>query len=236
MNFAKLNAPTLKELFVKELESKILSGQLITGQKLPSERELAEQMQVSRAVVNGGIAELARKGFVQVKPRSGVYVTDYRRYGTVETLLSIMNYNGGQLRKEEIRSILEIKLIIDRLAAELAVTRAEDEGLAALGERLETLADDAQTAQANANNAFEFYHELAMISGNALLPLIYRSFRVPVVHLWIRYLHKYGLVSIYENASAIYAALTARDRDAAVAAAEEAVAATLIGAKEIYAD
>ena len=56
MEFKKLNAPTLKELFVTELENMILSGKLEIGSKLPSERELATSMQVSRAVVNSGIA------------------------------------------------------------------------------------------------------------------------------------------------------------------------------------
>ena len=101
MDFTKIKAPTLKEIFVREIETMILSGKLKIGEKLPPERILAEQMQVSRAVVNSGISELSRKGFLEVKPRSGVFVIDYRRYGTTETLLSIMNYNGGQLNKDE---------------------------------------------------------------------------------------------------------------------------------------
>lgn len=90
----------------------ILSGKLKTGEKLPPERQLAEEMQVSRAVVNGGIADLQRMGFLIVKPRSGTYVADYRRTGTIETLLSIMKYNGGSLRNEEIRSIFEVRIAL----------------------------------------------------------------------------------------------------------------------------
>ena len=44
MNFAKIKAPSLKELFVRELETMILSGKLKIGEKIPSERVLAEQM------------------------------------------------------------------------------------------------------------------------------------------------------------------------------------------------
>ena len=54
--FKKLTAPTLKELFVQELEALILSGELAIGQKLPSERDLAQKMQISRSVVNDGLA------------------------------------------------------------------------------------------------------------------------------------------------------------------------------------
>ena len=71
MQFQKISTPSLKDLFVKELENKILSGELKVGDKLPSERELASSMQVSRAVVNAGIAELEQKGFLIIKPRIG---------------------------------------------------------------------------------------------------------------------------------------------------------------------
>ena len=64
MQFQKISTPSLKDLFVKELENKILSGELKVGDKLPSERELASSMQVSRAVVNAGIAELEQKVFL----------------------------------------------------------------------------------------------------------------------------------------------------------------------------
>ena len=37
MQFTRLNAPTLKELFVKELENMILSGRLSIGTQLPPE-------------------------------------------------------------------------------------------------------------------------------------------------------------------------------------------------------
>ena len=235
MEFSKLNAPTLKELFVKEFETMILSGQLKVGQRLPSERELAASMQVSRAVVNSGIAELARKGFLHVKPRSGVYVTDYRRFGTVETLLSIMNYNGGQLRKEEVRSILEIKIVVDSLAVELAIRTMTKEDLKELRMRLKEMREET-VFEKYGDLLFDFYHELMMVSGNSLLPLIYRSFRIPIVHLWLRFVRKYGTKTAYESACRIYEALEARDQEAAVRAVENAIRESLGGSREIYED
>ena len=78
---AKLSAPSLKDLFVQQLQGMILSDELPMGTQLPPERELAQQMQVSRAVVNGGLAELAQQGFLEVRPRQGTFVADYRRNG-----------------------------------------------------------------------------------------------------------------------------------------------------------
>ena len=93
VEFKKLQTPTLKELFITQIEHMIISGQFEIGTKLPSERELSQRMGVSRAIVNSGIAEMARKGFIEIRPRVGNFVADCRRNGTLETRVSIMNYN-----------------------------------------------------------------------------------------------------------------------------------------------
>ena len=64
MEFKKLNAPSLKELFVNELQNMILSGKLEIGSKLPPERELAESMKVSRAVTTPVSRNWKRKVFL----------------------------------------------------------------------------------------------------------------------------------------------------------------------------
>ena len=56
MEFEKLVSPSLKDLFINHIEAMILSGELQVGQQLPPERQLAQSMGVSRAVVNSGIA------------------------------------------------------------------------------------------------------------------------------------------------------------------------------------
>ncbi|MDP4117396.1 MAG: FadR family transcriptional regulator, partial [Bacteroidota bacterium] len=78
------------------------------------------------------------------------------------------------------------------------------------------------------------YHELATISGNTLLPLIYYSFRAPVLSLWERYGRKYGLETVSGSAARLYNTIVQRDVDAAVRCVEITVGAAIRGAKEIY--
>ena len=163
MEFEKLSAPSLKDLFVKQIQGMILSGELAQGTALPPERELARQMQVSRAVVNGGLAELAAQGFVEIRPRQGTFVADYRRNGNLSTLIAIMEYNGGTLGREEIRSILEVRRALEQLAVGLILRNATDEDIERLGDLVAHIAG-AQTPQQAAERAFEFQHELALIS------------------------------------------------------------------------
>ena len=129
MEFKKLNAPSLRELFVNELQNMILSGKLEIGSKLPPERELAESMKVSRAVINSGIAELEKKGFLVVRPRIGTFVADYHRDGSLDTLVAIMNYNGGVLKNREVKSVLEARIMFMVEASQFAIDRASDKEL-----------------------------------------------------------------------------------------------------------
>ena len=214
MEFSKLNAPSLKELFIQELETMILSGRLMVGEKLPPERELAESMQVSRAVVNSGITELARKGFLIIKPRVGTFVADYRRDGTMDTLMSIMNYNGGILREAEVRSILELRIALDSLAIQLWLPEAKDEEIHLLRSYVEALKTAKTTSEA-AEFAFRFQHELAFLSGNTLIPLIFTSFKVPVISLWERFCRMYGIEQLYCNSDTLCNYFEARDVDKA---------------------
>lgn len=233
MLFKKLSAPSLKELFVTELEGMILSGKLEIGAKLPPERELAESMQVSRAVVNSGIAEMEKKGFLVVKPRIGTFVADYRKYGTTETLVSIMHYNGGMLRDKEIRSTLEVRIIFMNLAATLAIDNASDEEIAAL-ERYVHALEACNDPEETASLIFEFSHELSFISGNSLLPLFFISFRDLVCNLWVRFAKKYGCQTLTESAATIYKYVAARDKEGAIAYITESTQESIDGDRQIY--
>lgn len=215
MEFKKLNAPTLKELFISEMEGMILSGKLEVGEKLPPERELAKSMQVSRAVVNSGIAELEKKGFLVVRPRVGTFVEDYRKNGTVETLVSIMHYNGGMLREKEIRSVLEVRIIFMNAAATLAIDNASDEEICSLEPYVDALRTCTDPEEAS-SLIFKFSHEISYISGNCLLPLFFISFKDLVCSLWVRFSRAYGVPALYQSAYDIYHFLLARDKEGAV--------------------
>lgn len=233
MEFEKISSPSLRELFVQQLEQMILSGKLPVGEKLPPERQLAQEMQVSRAVVNGGISDLEKKGFLVVKPRSGTYVADYRRNGTVETLLAIMNYNGGRLREEEVRSILEVRIALDTLAATLCAERITDEEIASLGEIVERLGA-AQTIDQAVRAAYDFQHEFALLSGNTLIPLIFCSFKVAVISLWERFCILYGIPALYENTYKLWTFLKNRDLNGAVSWIDKSVRESIDGNRKIY--
>lgn len=233
MEFEKLSAPSLKDLFVQQLRGMILSGELPVGTPLPPERDLARQMQVSRAVVNGGMAELAKQGFVEVHPRQGAVVADYRQHGNLDTLIAIMEYQGGVLGNEEVQSILEVRRALEHLAVSNTIRRASQRDLDRLGKLLAAIAECDTPAQA-AEAAWNYQHELALVSGNSILPLIYYSFKSPVITLWTRFCRLYGIEALCRNTETLYDRICARDQEGAARWIDEYLGQAISGGQQIY--
>ncbi len=233
MEFEKLISPSLKELFISNIEAKILSGELPVGQQLPPERQLAQSMGVSRAVVNSGIVELENRGFLDVRPRVGTFVADYRRAGTMETLKSIMTYNRGRLRNEEIRSILEVRDALDKLAVADIIPHVTELDNMLLLEKVEAIRQASDNRQA-AEAAFAFQHELAMLSGNTLLPLIFRSFYSSVLVLWERFCALHGIDTLYQTSCRLCGHIRDKDIPGAVAWIDYCTRETISGSRYIY--
>ncbi|MDD3920390.1 MAG: GntR family transcriptional regulator [Eubacteriales bacterium] len=189
MRFSEIVAPTIKELFVQKIEDSILSGELPEGTRLPSERELAEQMKISKTAVHAGITDMVRKGFLEVTPRKGIFVGNYAQNGTLEALTSIMQHNGGRLDGRTVRSLLEMRYAIESIA----ITRVAQSSSPVLLERLRTLVEEAKDRvkdpahinyTALAELYFTFHHAICVFSGNILAPMIMNAFRAPSITFW----------------------------------------------------
>lgn len=233
MKFSKLSSPSLKDLFVLEIENMIISGNLSIGEKIPTERDLAEQMSVSRTVVNSGLSELSRKGFIDIQPRVGAFVADYHRNGTIETLNAILRYKGGIMNKLEMKSLLELRLIIETLAIELATPLLTAENLVVL----KKLSDDFKAAKDPVHSAqciFLLHHELCILSGNTMLPIVFYSFRELSLKLWERYFILHGNDDLCENTDQLYKCLKNGDTKCAIATFKNSLKKTITGDVSIY--
>lgn len=233
MEFTKISAPSLKELFIQQLEEKILSGSLSIGSRLPPERELAAMMKVSRAVVNGGITELAQKGFLEVRPRQGTYVADYRKNGNMQTLIALLEYRGGNLESSGIRAILEVRRSLEQLAVELLIDTVDTEALnnlASLAAKLSEAGNPSEAAQA----AFHFHHTLACLGGNTVLTLIYSSFKEICIVLWERFCRLYGTDTLYKNTAVLLNYINKRDKEGAFEWIQHYLGEAIAGSQQIY--
>lgn len=209
MAFDKITVPSVREAFVQAIEDKILSGQLKVGERLPSARQLCSDMGVSLTVVNAGMSELASKGFVEIRPRHGSFVADYRMQGTTETMVAMMRFNGGDLNKRDARSFWESRTAVDPLIVDSVMARAGDEQLAKLTPIIEKLrTEEDQTAFCILIT--DFFQKIYELSDNSLMYLLYHSTVIPQRRLYARYIEKNGQALTLQYLEAIYEGIVSR--------------------------
>ena len=59
---------------VEELSKRMTQGHYVAGQRLPSERELAEELNVSRVTIRAALLRLQAENLVDIVPRGGAFV------------------------------------------------------------------------------------------------------------------------------------------------------------------
>lgn len=171
---------------MKQIEAKIISGELEPGDRLPPERELASQMGISRSIINSGILELASKGFVEIKPRKGTIVVDYKNEGTAQILTSIMNYNQEKFDIRLFYGMMDTRLLIEVESARCAAQNRTDEDLDILKKLLEVNNSNAATDVSSLEDFnYQYHHRITIASGNSVFAMIFKSFE-PVCRSLIR--------------------------------------------------
>lgn len=222
MEFKNLGDLSLKNLFVKEIESLIISGKLPKLSKLPPERTLAHQMGISKTAVNSGIAEMAKKGFLDIRPRKGTYVADYKKYGKIDVILSTMDYNYGLLSQQDKQSFLEMRLILEKLALSTLISFITDEQIIILENILGHL-EQAKSDQEAILLNYDLHHEICYMSGNTISPLIFSSFKIPIINMWKSYCDIFGRAKMDENAVKMVEYIKKRDSGQAIGLMEKMI-------------
>jgi GntR family transcriptional repressor for pyruvate dehydrogenase complex len=92
---SKIKRQTLAEQVAAAVEDAILAGEWAGGDPLPTEPELSEQFNVSRAVIRDATRMLAAKGLVDVQHGRGVFVTESQSKAFGEALLLALRRAGA---------------------------------------------------------------------------------------------------------------------------------------------
>jgi GntR family transcriptional regulator, transcriptional repressor for pyruvate dehydrogenase complex len=127
--FKPVRPPTTFEETVERLGTAIRLGLLAPGSRLPPERDLAEELGISRSTLRQALTTLVQSGhLVSTRGRSG---------GTFVTERPPLAERRGRRLGDEALAVLDYRVAIESGAAILAAERIEKEQL----ERLEQLVD-----------------------------------------------------------------------------------------------
>jgi GntR family transcriptional repressor for pyruvate dehydrogenase complex len=177
----------LSDKVTEQLAEAIMSGHFPPGSRLPSERELGDQLEVSRTVIREAVRSLAAHGLVTVTAGRGVEVATDRHAGATQSMrLMVRGY--GEMDYDKVH---EVRVPIEVQAAALAAQRAKPEDIA----RLRALCDlhgeqiAAGDLAAAGQTDLQFHDEIAALADNPLMKAVYYSLydvlkdvRSPAVH------------------------------------------------------
>jgi len=110
----------------QKLRSAILTGRYAAGATLPGERELSEQLGVSRLTLRAALTRLSSEGLVLSVHGSGTRVLDFREHGDVALLghLAELALTGQRVGLEVVSGLLELRRAVAIEAVGIAAERA----------------------------------------------------------------------------------------------------------------
>lgn len=164
------------EQVLARVEELIVSGDLRSGDRLPSERQLAESMQVSRTAVREAMRVLEAMGIVTAAtgsgPTAGSIIT-----GQQSPALSTVLRLQLALSSFSQRELMEVRVQLERWGVQEAARHDDQDRLGALDAVVLAMRDDTITHDRFNELDTEFHVGLAEASGNTLLTLMMRALR-----------------------------------------------------------
>lgn len=117
----------LSQKIVLQICDLIRNGQVLPGNRLPSERELAEKLQVSRASLREALSALEISGLIETRHGGGTYVRDFYEFGVTSPLALVLSTSN-----EIVSDLWEVRLIFEPAVAARAAVRASTDEIETL--------------------------------------------------------------------------------------------------------
>ncbi|HEY5808703.1 MAG TPA: FadR/GntR family transcriptional regulator [Povalibacter sp.] len=143
----------------------ILSGKRAPGSLLPTEIEASQHLEVSRSAYREALRILVAKGLVQTRPKAGASVTPRQQWQILDP--DVLRWVFENEPSEAfIRSLFELREILEPNAAALAATRRTPMQLARMGHALEEMARHGLATEAGRVADQAFHEEILKATGN----------------------------------------------------------------------
>ncbi|MEO3862481.1 FCD domain-containing protein [Acrocarpospora sp. B8E8] len=188
---SKLTGSRTFEQVLAEIERRITRSGLTVGDRLPGERQLAEELQVSRSSVREAFRVLETLGLVECQvgrgPNAGAILT----YDPDGTLTDLLRLNLG-LSSLTMREVIDTRLMIEQWSAAQAARIPHDaESTQAMAAAL-TAMDKATTPEDFVHHDMAFHIALTDRAGNTLNSAIMRALSNTLRQYAVEAVHRLG--------------------------------------------
>ena len=157
----------LHEQVARTLSLKIISNELPPDSFLPNEDALSKQFGVSKPVIREAISFMDAKGLVQSRPRIGIRVCNPANWVLTDPILLKWRMEASP-EKSLILELLEVRTIIEPMAAGLAAQRATEEDIVKISRALKQMSE-ASSKEQHIDADLAFHLAIVEASGNHLL-------------------------------------------------------------------
>lgn len=161
-----LKRVSVTDAVVNYFRDKIRRGQIEPGQKLPSERELANELGVSRFTLREGLARLSALGLIETYQGKGAFLSKgVNRQTLFDVLYPMLSSKGAK----PLRDVIEARILLEPTMCSKAAGMRSEEGL----QRLETIVHEMEATIGESDQFGKldlmFHQEIARIADNVVL-------------------------------------------------------------------
>jgi GntR family transcriptional repressor for pyruvate dehydrogenase complex len=162
---APLQMRSISEQIADRLITAIALGEFVPGQRLPAERELAQQLVVSRTSVREALHSLAADGYVDIQRgrNGGAYVRQSWGPDSAATVRRTLSPNW-----EDFEALFDLRRLIEAMIARTAAQRHTDADAAAIRAAQAAYVEAADREASRAADQ-ALHAAIAAATGNAYL-------------------------------------------------------------------
>jgi len=162
--FKPVKIKKIYEEVIKQIKKLIIDGKLQPGDKLMSERELAEQLGVSRASVREAFSALEMMGVIAIHPGEGSFVRQASYDGILEPLSFLL-----QRDIDNVMQLLEVRKILEVETAALAAIRATEADIEDIRSALNKMVEEVNVGELGDIADAKFHYAVVRAAHNPIL-------------------------------------------------------------------
>lgn len=158
----------LSEKVARQLIVFIQENQLQQGDKLPNEKELMDQLNVSRSTIREAMRALSSRGIVVIKQGNGTYLSNLPGV-TADPLGLSFKYD----KKKVFMDLLELRLIMEPSIAAQSARCASDEDIREIVELAEQVSKRIHRRESHIDYDVAFHCKIAESTKNDILNVFF---------------------------------------------------------------
>lgn len=164
MELKPIKTRKIYEEIVDQIRDLVARGDLKPGDRLPSERDLVERLQVSRASIREALSALEMMGLLEIRSGEGTFVRKLRSESVVAPLAWMITMEKGTVLE-----LLEVRKILEVQAVGIAAERADEFDLKELTAALEDMKVELSSLAADGSSDHRFHYAVTRATKNKIM-------------------------------------------------------------------